>query len=97
MGEDKPSIVACSGQNCGNEFKFGDIVVRGSNGIFCEHCARKQALRGEAVVYGGKQKPSSVQRDRARRNLQKLARMRKRSSSAPADQNVIAPVRTGNE
>jgi hypothetical protein len=79
-------LVMCSEKECGNEIKYGHIVVRGPSGILCEHCARKNGVRGEAVVYGGKAKPNSVQRDRAQRKLKRLGRMMKR------DQRVLKDV-----
>lgn len=72
-------IHACSHEDCGNEFKYGDLVVRGPNGPLCEHCAKKHQVRGEAVVYGGQKTPSSVERDCARRKLKKLARATRRA------------------
>jgi hypothetical protein len=71
----------CSGEGCGNEICYGDIVVKGGpGGLLCEHCARKTKARGEAIVHRPiKVEPTSVQRDRARKNLKRLDRMQRRT------------------
>jgi hypothetical protein len=75
-----PTILACSGFDCGTVFKYGMIVVRPKDGRpLCENCAKKMKnFQGQAVVFGGQKPPTSVERDRAMRKLKKLDRMKKR-------------------
>jgi hypothetical protein len=71
---------------CEEPFRYGDMVIKTPHhGILCETCMRSEKIEsGEAVVFGSvDKKPSTIDRQRAQRNLKRLARSHKRAKNTP--------------
>lgn len=69
---------------CLRDFQYGDFVMRpvGSKEILCANCAKRDRPKDsmETVIYGGVKpgaKPSVMARERAAKNLKKMARFKK--------------------
>lgn len=80
----EPKMTKCAG--CERAFKMGDLAFFPASEtkveeLFCRGCVRKDKVQCRVLTYGAG-RPSSVGRDRARKNNKRLARMAKRQKKA---------------